>query len=116
LSVGRRYAVRDDYYCISRTERGVSVLQHEETGLCPIVERTASSSRQTRNPTPVVFSFSFYSPSAQARVRSRRKPAATSPAQPTASRRSAPCSAPRRRPCPRRVSSRSFARWRRPRR
>jgi len=113
---GRRYAVRDDYYCISRTERGVSVLQHEETGLCPIVERTASSSRQTRNPTPVVFSFSFYSPSAHARVRSRRKPAVTSPAQPTASRRSARCSAPRRRPCPRRVSSRSCGRWRRLRR
>ena len=31
-----------------RTERGVSVLQHEETGLCPIVERMAASSRDPK--------------------------------------------------------------------
>ena len=70
----------------------------------------------TQNPTPVAYSFiSHPFTNAHARSCSRRKPAATSPGRRTASRRSVPCSAPRRRPCPPRVSSRSCRRWPRPR-
>ena len=66
----------------------------------------------TQNPTPVAYSFiSHPFTNAHARSCSRRKPAATSPGRRTASRRSVPCSAPRRRPCPPRVSSRSCRRW-----
>jgi len=61
--------VRDDYHCISRTERGVSVLQHEETGLCPIVERTASSSRDPKPDPPSRIYFGHF-PSVYRRSRS----------------------------------------------